>query len=83
MTRGMLRCGLRLDCRPNSRLATPQKLTAIHRLLKERPVALGLAVPGMPLGSPGMDREAFDHKTEPYNVLLVLRDGATRVFQAY
>ncbi len=55
----------------------------IHRLLKERPVALGLAVPGMPLGSPGMDGEAFDHKTEPYNVLLVLRDGATRVFQAY
>jgi hypothetical protein len=55
----------------------------IHRLLKERPVALGLAVPGMPLGSPGMDGEAFDHKTEPYNVLLVLRDGGTRVFHAY
>lgn len=55
----------------------------IHRLLRERPAALGLAVPGMPLGSPSMDGEAFDHKTEPYNVLLVLRDGATRVFQAY
>ena len=55
----------------------------IHRLLGERPAALGLAVPGMPLGSPGMDGAAFEYKTEPYNVLLVLRDGATRVFQAY
>ena len=55
----------------------------IQRLLKERPKALGLSVPGMPLGSPGMDGAAFDHKTEPYNVLLVLQDGATRVFQAY
>ena len=27
----------------------------IHRLLKERPKAVGLAVPGMPVGSPGMD----------------------------
>jgi len=55
----------------------------IQRLLKERPKALGLSVPGMPLGSPGMDGEAFDHKTEPYNVLLVLHNGATSVFQSY
>ncbi len=55
----------------------------IQRLLKERPKALGLSVPGMPLGSPGMDGEAFDHKTEPYNVLLVLRNGETSVFQTY
>jgi hypothetical protein len=55
----------------------------IQRLLKESPKALGLSVPGMPLGSPGMDGEAFDHKTEPYNVLLVLHNGTTSVFQAY
>ena len=55
----------------------------IHRLLKEQPTAIGLSVPGMPLGSPGIDGEALDHKTEPHNVLPVLRDGATRVFQAY
>ena len=55
----------------------------IHRLLKEKPVAVGLAVPGMPIGSPGMDGPAYGYKTEPYNVLLVRRDGAISVFQAY
>lgn len=55
----------------------------IHRLLKEKPVAVGLAVPGMPIGSPGMDGAAYGHRTDPYDVLLVRRDGATSVFQAY
>ena len=56
----------------------------IRRLLKERPRGVGLAVPGMPRGSPGMDDGAeFGGKRAPYNVLLVLRDGTTRVFQAY
>lgn len=55
----------------------------IHRLLRERPAALGLAVPGMPLGSPGMDGPAYGHRTEPYDVLLVLAGGGTRVFQSY
>lgn len=53
----------------------------IQRLLKEKPDALGLAVPGMPLGSPGM--ETPDGQTQPYEVLLVLRDGQTRIYRAY
>lgn len=52
----------------------------IHRLLKEKPQALGLAVPGMPVGSPGM--EMGDRK-DPYDVMLVARDGKARVYQAY
>ena len=37
----------------------------IRRLLKERPDAIGLAVPGMPVGSPGMDGPAFDKLQDP------------------
>nr|WP_238947924.1 DUF411 domain-containing protein [Caldimonas brevitalea] len=55
----------------------------IRRLLQERPKAVGLAVPAMPLGSPGMDGPDFDHQTQPYDVLLVLQDGSTRVYQSY
>ena len=50
----------------------------IERLLKEKPDARGLAVPGMPIGSPGM--ESPDGAQEPYDVLLVKRDGTTSVF---
>jgi hypothetical protein len=49
----------------------------IRRLLKERPSALGLAVPGMPVGSPGM--EQGDRK-QPYATILFDDRGATRVF---
>jgi hypothetical protein len=52
--------------------------TDIKRLLTEEPDALGLTVPGMPVGSPGMERD--DGKTEPYDVLLVKKDGTTEVF---
>ena len=55
----------------------------IQRLLRERPDAVGLAVPAMPLGSPGMDGPDYDNQTQPYDVLLVLSDGRTRVFQSY
>ena len=55
----------------------------IQRLLRERPEALGLAVPGMPLGSPGMDGPDYDNRKEPYDVLLVARDGNARVFSSY
>ena len=52
----------------------------IRRLLEERPDAVGLAVPGMPYGSPGMgpedDREAYD-------VFLIRKDGSTEVFSSY
>lgn len=50
----------------------------IKRLLREAPKAGGLAVPGMPIGSPGM--EMPDGSREPYDVLLVKRDGTTAVF---
>ncbi len=55
----------------------------VQRLLAERPAAIGLAVPAMPLGSPGMDGPDFDNQTQPYDVLLVLKDGSTRVYQSY
>lgn len=48
----------------------------IRRLLKEKPKALGLAVPSMPPGSPGMESP----RPIPYDTLLVARDGTTRVF---
>lgn len=49
----------------------------VARLLKERPDAVGLTVPGMPIGSPGM--EAGDRK-EPYEVFLIGKDGSAQVF---
>lgn len=48
----------------------------VRRLLKEKPRALGLAVPGMPAGSPGMDVP----NSPPYETLLVAKDGGTTVF---
>ena len=50
----------------------------VGRLLKERPKALGITVPGMPLGSPGM--EMPDGRKEPYQTLLLLPGGKTRLF---
>ncbi|MFZ2305912.1 MAG: DUF411 domain-containing protein [Rhodoferax sp.] len=55
----------------------------IQRLLQERPQALGLAVPGMPIGSPGMDGPAYGGQRDPYEVLLVLKDGSSKVFRRY
>lgn len=50
----------------------------VIRLLAEKPTAVGLAVPGMPLGSPGMETPQ-GHK-DPFETLLVLQSGAVRVF---
>jgi len=52
----------------------------IRRLLSERPDAVGLAVPGMPYGSPGMGPE---ERREAYDVFLIRRDGSTEVFTSY
>ena len=52
----------------------------IARLLKERPDAIGLSVPGMPIGSPGM--EVGDQR-DAYDVLLIKKDGTTEVFAHY
>ena len=51
----------------------------IKRLLAERPRAKGLAVPGMPQGSPGMETGKFD----PYDVLLFDTHGKTTVYRSY
>jgi hypothetical protein len=55
----------------------------IRRLLKERPAAIGLAVPGMPVGSPGMDGAAYAGRKDPYEVILLMKDGRSSVYQAY
>ncbi len=49
----------------------------IRRLLRERPAAAGLAVPGMPIGSPGMEHGG--HR-QPYNVVLFNRAGQRTLF---
>ncbi len=52
----------------------------LRRLLAERPEAIGLTVPGMPYGSPGMGPE---NERDAYDVLLMLKDGRTKVFAHY
>ena len=51
----------------------------IKRLLAEKPKAKGLAVPGMPAGSPGMP----SNRPQPYDVILVRSDGTETVYQSY
>ena len=53
------------------------------RLLKERPKALGLTVPGMTVGSPGMDGPEYKGRKDPYAVLMVQRDGSSTFYHAY
>lgn len=48
----------------------------VDRLLRERPAARALTVPGMPAGSPGMEAAG----SEPYTTILILNDGSTRAF---
>jgi hypothetical protein len=55
----------------------------VARLLRERPTALGLAVPGMPIGAPGMDGPAYGSRKDPFDTLLVERGGGHRVFAAH
>ena len=53
----------------------------IRRLLAERPAVSGLAVPGMPAGSPGMEIEG--EPAQPYDVIAFGKDGKTEVFASY
>ena len=46
------------------------------KFLTEKPQAAGLAVPGMPMGSPGMEGPT----SEPYDILLFRRDGTSQVY---
>jgi len=53
----------------------------VQRLLRERPAIAGIAVAGMPIGSPGM--EVSGVKAQSYNVLAFSKDGSTRVFASH
>jgi hypothetical protein len=50
---------------------------------RRSPPRVGLTVPGMPIGSPGMDGPEYHGRRDPYDVLLVLRDGSSRVYASY
>lgn len=52
----------------------------IKRMLSERPAIAGLAVPGMPVGSPGME---VGTTVQPYNVVSFDKTGETKVFASY
>jgi len=49
----------------------------IKRMLKEKPAIVGIAVPGMPMGSPGMEQGGA---SQPYSVMAFTKDGRTSVF---
>ena len=53
----------------------------IKRLLTERPKARGLSVPGMPVGTPGMEVEGT--RRDAYDVVLFGDDGSRKVFRSY
>jgi hypothetical protein len=53
----------------------------IKRLLAERPAVLGIAVAGMPVGSPGMEVEGAE--TEPYEVVTFDQAGNIEVYANY
>lgn len=56
----------------------------VKRLLREKPAAIGLAVPGMPVGSPGMEMKGdMLGVRDAYDVMLVTRDGSSRVYKSY
>ena len=55
-------------------------VAAVQRLLAERPAILGIAVPGMPAGSPGMEIEG--QPAAPYDVIAFAADGGRSVFMA-
>ena len=53
----------------------------VQRLLKERPAVAGIAVPGMPAGSPGM--EVASGRVDPFDVVSFDKKGTTKVFASY
>lgn len=54
---------------------------AVTRLLAERPAVVGIAVPGMPLGAPGMEQPGVT--PEPYDVLTFDAAGNVALFASY
>ena len=60
----------------------------VQKLLAQKPKALGITVPGMPIGSPGMDGPEYGGQKDPYDVLLVSKsrvssEVSTSVFTSY
>ena len=55
----------------------------IYRLLEDKPNVIGLSVPAMPRGSPGMDGPAYGGVQDSYDVLLIDSNGMASVFQSY
>jgi hypothetical protein len=56
-------------------------VSEIERLLTERPDVVGLAVVGMPAGSPGMEDES--QSDQPFDVLAFDKEGNTQVYASY
>ena len=56
-------------------------VSEINRLLAEKPDAIGLAVAGMPIGSPGMETAGVE--TQPYDVIFLAEDGIRDVYASY
>ena len=54
----------------------------IRKLLERKPTAVGLSVPGMPVGTPGMDGPQYQGRQDPYDVLLILGDKH-EIFTSY
>lgn len=52
----------------------------VERLLAERPAALGIATPGMPTGSPGME---YGNNREAFDVVLVNLDRSQQIYASY
>jgi hypothetical protein len=52
----------------------------IQKMLKEKPAIAGIAAPGMPMGSPGMDQGGAK---EPYDVIAFTKDGKTSVYSKH
>ena len=55
----------------------------VYRVLKEKPDIVGLAVPGMPIGSPGMDGPEYKGRKDPYEVLAIAKNGRSTIYQRY
>ena len=58
-------------------------IESINKLLEEKPLISGLAVPGMPHGSPGMEihlHESHSHDYESYEVVTFSESGKTKIF---
>lgn len=54
--------------------------SAVKKMLTDKPDIKGITVPGMPIGSPGMEQ---GNVKEPYNILYINNDGSTGVYEKH